>query len=125
VSPGSSRQSFEAGIDFLVDTGADVTVLGASDLTERLGIAMSATEAGDEFAAVGQRLRARKITGFLFLEHDDGQVSGFHLDFAVPPGPPDAFDVSLIGCDIILAGRLALSAEEVLLDLPPLRRSQP
>lgn len=81
---------------------------------------MSKTVPGGKFAAFGESFSASMIEGFVFLKHTDGRFSGFRQPLFVAPRQDATFDVSILGCDIILEGELRLNASTVELDLPVL-----
>jgi hypothetical protein len=84
---------------FLVDTGADQTVLTAG-LLAALSLPTSAPPAGFAMSGVGGQPAFEVIRTTLTLYADDGSPARFQGDFAAFTDPASA-DLSLLGRDIL------------------------
>ena len=101
---------FRATVRFLVDTGADVTMLSPVDYEGRLGLALAVAPAGPLSQGVVGATATRLASGFLGLLHEDGGLSGFPLTFILPEVAPGqrALEFSLLGRDVLSQGSLSM-----------------
>lgn len=124
ADPAGNPFRATAAIRFLVDTGADVTVLSPVDYEGRLGLALAAAPAGPLSQGVVGATATRLASGFLGLLHVDCGLSGFQLTFILPEVAPGqrALEFSLLGCDVLSQGSLSMDFPNgrIVLDLPTL-----
>ncbi|MGI8549996.1 MAG: aspartyl protease family protein [Dehalococcoidia bacterium] len=109
-------------VAFLIDTGADVTILKPSDYETLLDLRLAEAATADQGSGLGGSVSMRRASGFLYFNHDDGRWSALQVDYHIPEPllgqepPPFA----LLGRDVWGRGRLIvdLPAEHITLDLP-------
>lgn len=117
--PSGRTRTHVARIDFHIDTGSDVTVIGRIPFMRDLGLSPDDASAGISTVGIGARLASRVMPGYLFFGHEDGSRTGESIDFVIPLTADDAqAELCVLGLDIVLRGRLTLDHESVLIDLP-------
>ena len=109
-------------LQFLIDTGAAVTVLHPADATS-LGIDPNADLAGvpEVNLGVGGGATFHRLMSRLEFTHDDGTRT--HYRFALRIAVPDAANAvlpSILGMDFIQHFRLTVSVREDRVELEPL-----
>ena len=111
IDLAGSPVAYSAQLHFLVDTGADCTVLSQDDCALRLGLPFQALPTAGGTSGVGGVVTTRSASGDITLMHDDGRLSVFPVTFAVltPPGAVDDLPSSLLGRDVLRVSDLHLN----------------
>lgn len=106
---------------FLVDTGADLTMLRPRDYGEALGLPLSQAQLGSPVGGIGKPVSTRRAEGMLDLQDDSGRRLVSHITFTIPDSVAD--QPSLI---LPVLGRLVVDLPRRVLTLAlPLGRSSP
>jgi hypothetical protein len=123
-SAGRTR-THTAFVDFHVDTGSDATVIARGEFERSLGLSLDQTMPGLPSVGIGASAPTRTIHGYLFFDDESGRRAVASVRFVLVDADPatEIRGYSLLGCDVILQGRLTLDHDTVLLDLPVVRAS--
>lgn len=114
IDPIGNPVAYSAQLHFLVDTGADCTVLSQDDCALRLGVPVHALPITGATSGVGGIVPTRSASGDITLTHEDGRLSVFPVSFAVltPSGTGDELPSSLLGRDVLRVSDLHLDTPQ-------------
>lgn len=119
VTPQGAPYLATADIPFLVDTGADVTMIKPDDYETRLGLRTSAAPLGMPSVGLGGSVAVHEIAGILFLLDNGSRWVPVPLTFHIPeplPGSP-VLPFSLLGRDVWGQGSLNIDKPKGVLTL--------
>jgi hypothetical protein len=128
IDPSGNPLVAKAELLFLVDTGADKTMISPFDYETKLGLWLSTAQVlANDMNGIGGATRAYVAEGTLYLLDDIGQLYAkpvtFHIPQTPPPPPPGKprFRMpNLLGADVWGDGKLTIDKPKSLvqLDLP-------
>ena len=110
-----TRRAF---LEFNVDTGADVTLLGRADLVTHLGLTPTDFAPGLPSVGMGGVLESSTIDGYMVFDHEANRQTLIPVKFVTLDDRAARPHESIVGLNVLLLGTLTLHLGEVTLDLP-------
>ena len=110
------RFGLRGDVSFLVDTGADASLLNPGDVV-RFGVDFDLLRGHSESVGLGGSIRSFVEPVWVLFTNSASAVHVYHIDVAIAPVQTDAFDIpSLLGRDILDRWRMVYDPEMGLLE---------
>ena len=105
----------KSAVSFLVDTGADRTVLMPGD-AKRIGIDCRQLSRAGEMVGVGGTCRNYFTSAYVLFSEESRRLFAYRIDIQIAEEKPEIMDIpSLLGRDILSQWRMNCSPKENLL----------
>lgn len=122
------RFDLSGDISFLVDTGADASLLNPSDVM-RMGVDLDLLEGAAESVGLGGAIQCFVEPAWVIFTADDGTAYIYEVGLEIAPAQPDTLDLpSLLGREILdrwrmvydpTVGELEFEVRSADLTIPP------